>query len=140
MSALAVGGLAGALVAGAWKIRRRGVLVLWGAALLSVCLTGMAWAQELWSTAVLLGVAGAIAGLVNVHLVAWVMQRIAPEVRGRVSSVILLSSLGVGPISLAAAGFLAQAGTTVLFIGTGAALLVVTGAAASARAVRDIGE
>lgn len=138
VSALAVGGLMGALAAGLWKIRRPGALILGCTALVSVCLMSLVLAPALWSTAALLCVIGAIEGLANVQLVAWVMRRIEPEVRGRVSSVIMLSSLGLMPVSMGIAGFVAQWGAAVLFLGAGVALLAVTGAAASVRAVREI--
>jgi MFS family permease len=138
MAALAAGYLAGAIAAGAWNARRRGVLILGGAALLSVCLMGMALTSQLLSAAAVLLVMGAIASLVNVHISAWVMQRIETAVRGRVSSVLMLSSLGIMPLSMAVAGYLAAWGASALFVVAGAALLMVTAAAACSSAVRRL--
>ena len=45
-------------------------------------------------------------GLVHVHIAAWILQRIDSSVRGRVSSVLNLTSLGILPFSLALAGLL----------------------------------
>lgn len=140
LAAVAAGSLIGALAAGAWKPRRQGMLFLGGVALLSVSLMSMALARELRSAVALLVLTGAIGSLVEVHLVAWVMQRIEPGVRGRVSSVIMLSSLGIVPVSMAVSGFVARWGASVLFLGAGAALLAVTGAAALSGAVRGIRE
>jgi len=42
-------------------------------------------------------------------------------------------------VSVRITSFLAQGGANVLFLGAGAALLAVTGAAACARAAREIG-
>lgn len=140
LSAVAAGQLAGALAAGFWKTPRRGVLILGAAALLSVCLMSLARVDELWSAAAVLAVSGAAAGLLNVQLAAWVMQRIEPEVRGRVVSVVMLSSLGIAPVSMALAGFVTRWGVSVLFLVFGAALLMVTVAAASVGTVRGIRE
>jgi MFS family permease len=140
MSALAVGGLFGALSAGIWKVRRRGALIICGAALLAVCLMCLALAGDVRSAAGVLLVMGATASLVEVHIGAWVMQRIDPGVRGRVSSVLMLGSLGAVPISMAVAGLLAQQSLSALFVLAGAALLLVTGVAACSSSVRAIRE
>jgi hypothetical protein len=138
IAALAMGGLVGALAAGTWRARRRGMLILGGAAMLSVCLMITALAVDVWSAAAVLTVMGVIASLVNVHIVAWVMQRIDPAVRGRVSSVLMLSSLGILPVSMAVAGYLAASGADTLFLVAGGTLLIVTAAAASSSAVRSL--
>lgn len=139
VSALAVGGLLGALAAGAWKVRRRGPLILASATLLGGCLIAVPFVMGLAGLACELLVMGAIASLVNVHIGAWVMQRIDAAVRGRVSSVLMLASLGTVPISMAVAGFVAVWSLTGLFIVAGAAVLIVSASAACIPSVRHIG-
>ena len=92
ISAVAAGSLAGALLAGVWKIRRRGVMILVVSAALGICLGSIGFLGNLWSLAGLLMIMGAAAGMVNIHVSAWIMQRIEPTVRGRVASVLMLGS------------------------------------------------
>src|SRR5580693_6682500 len=82
ISAIAAGSLLGALLAGVWKIRRRGVMILAVAAVLGVCLGSIGLMGSVWSLAGVLLVMGVAAGLVNVHIGAWAMQRIEVAVRG----------------------------------------------------------
>jgi MFS family permease len=137
VSALAVGGVLGALAAGVWKIRQRGALILGGTMLLGVCMMVIAMATSVWSLASVLVLMGAVASLVNVHLGAWVMQRIDAAMRGRVSSVLMVASLGSMPISMAVAGLLASWSATGLFVLAGACVLIVA-AATSRSYVRRI--
>ncbi len=100
MSAVAAGSLLGALLAGVWKIRRRGVLMLVVAAASAPCLGSIGLMYSVWPLAGVLFVIGVLAGLLNVHFSAWVLQRIDAAVRGRVASVLMLATYGILPISL----------------------------------------
>jgi MFS family permease len=139
MSAAAVGGLTGALLAGVWKIQKRGLLVLGGSAALSMCLVGIGLHPTgiYWLAAALVLI-GCIAGLVNVHIGAWVMQRIDPAVRGRVSSVLILGSLGVAPISMGLAGVALLVNVSALFLMAGGALFCISAIAALRPPIRKI--
>jgi hypothetical protein len=136
LAALAVGGLAGALAAGARQVRRRGAQILTGAAVLSGCLMTLAVGARLWLIAGVLLVAGATAGLINVQIGAWVLKRIDAGLRGRVSSVLMLMSYGTVPVSMALAGWLGGFGLEGLFVLSAAALLLVAAGAALIREVR----
>jgi hypothetical protein len=138
VSAGAVGGVLGALAAGAWKVRRRGMLTAGGAALLGVGLMGIPFVPGVWGIAGALCAMAAIASLVNVHVGAWVMQRIDAAVRGRVSSVLMLASHGTLPVSMAVAGFGAAWSVTGLFVLAGAAVVLVAACAAGSPSVRSI--
>ncbi|RDI99892.1 MFS transporter [Dyella solisilvae] len=140
VAALAAGGLIGALVASAWKIRRRGVLIVAGSALLGFCLMAIPWAGGVASVAGVLLLMGATASLVNVHIGAWMMQRIDVEVRGRVSSVLMLASFGTAPLSMAVAGFLIAWNENLSFLLAGAAILLTAVVALLKPSVRDIRE
>jgi MFS family permease len=138
LSAAAAGSLAGALLAGIWKVRRRGVLILAVALVLGVSLGSIGLLAKLWMVAVALLVMGLSAGVTNVHIAAWIQQRVDPTVRGRVMSVLMLSVVGLLPVSYAVAGLLAGWSLRGLFIVSGAALLIVAALGAMQKHVRDI--
>lgn len=137
-SSVAVGGLLGTLLAGIWKIHRRGILVFGVCTVLSTCLCFIGILNRLWETMALLAVVGAAAGLSNVHLVAWIQQRVDAAVRGRVMSVVILSAYGLAPVSLAVAGFLIAWNFEYMFLLAGVAMLLVTAFGALQKTVRDI--
>lgn len=137
-SAIAVGSLLGALLAGVWKIRRRGVLILAVAAALSPCLASIGLMRSVWGLGGVLFVIGVIAALMNVHIGAWVMQRIDAAVRGRVASVLMLATFGIMPISYAIAGVMIAWSLKVMFLLAGLALLLTAAAASFHKSVREI--
>jgi hypothetical protein len=81
---------------------------------------------------------GISAGMANVQIGAWIMQRIDASVRGRVSSVLILGARGTMPISLALAGVLIAVGLKFMFLFAGSVLLLITIAAATQKTVRQI--
>ncbi len=81
---------------------------------------------------------GAAAGLLNVHVGAWAMQRIDVAVRGRVSSVLMLAAYGVAPMSLGVAGFLVAWNLKLAFLFSGALMVIVAAGAAFQKPVRQI--
>jgi len=138
MSAVAAGSLLGALLAGVWKIRRRGILMLLVAAALGPCMASIGFVNRVWLLAGVLFVIGAMAALMNVHIGAWVFQRIAAEVRGRVASVLMLASIGTMPISFALAGFLVAWNLKLTFLLAGLAMLLTAVGASFPKPVREI--
>jgi hypothetical protein len=81
---------------------------------------------------------GAAAGLCNVHIGAWAMQRIDATVRGRVSSVLMLASIGLMPVSLAVAGLLVAWSLKAMFLLAGGTMLLAAAGAAFQKPVREI--
>jgi MFS family permease len=138
VSSLAAGGLAGALTAGLVKVRRRGVLLLVASATIGACLAALGFLYQLAAIAALLVVMGACAAVTNIHLASWIQGRVDPAVRGRVVSVLMLSAIGLQPLSLAGAGLLAAWSLTGMFLVAAAALLTVTMAGAMRSSVRAI--
>ena len=138
ISALAAGSLVGAVLAGLWKTRKRGVLILLGAVVLGGCLSSIALAEQTWSVGAILAVMGTAAGMLNVHIGAWAMQRIDVAVRGRVSSVLMLAAFGMVPISLGVAGFLVAWNLRLMFLLAGALMMIVAFGAALQKPVRQI--
>jgi MFS family permease len=138
ISAFAAGSLLGALLAGVWKIRRRGLMILQITAVLGLCLGSIGLMYRVWSVAGVLFVMGVAAGMINVHVGAWAMQRIDAAVRGRVASVLMLASYGIMPISLAVAGFLVAWSLKFMFLIAGVLMLLTAAGAAFQKPVREI--
>jgi Transmembrane secretion effector len=138
VSSLAAGGLAGALTAGLVKVKRRGVLLLVASATIGACLAAFGFLYQLATIAALLVVMAACAAVTNIHLASWIQGRVDLAVRGRVVSVLMLSAIGLQPISLAGAGLLAAWNLTGMFLVAAAALLTATIAGAMQPSVRAI--
>jgi MFS family permease len=138
ISAVAAGSLLGALLAGVWKIRQRGVMILLVSLALGVCLGSIGLLGKAWSIASVLLIMGAAAGMVNIHIGAWIMQRIDVAVRGRVASVLMLASFGITPISLAVAGFLVAWSLKLMFLLAGGLMVLTAAGASFQKQVREI--
>jgi MFS family permease len=138
ISAASAGGLLGALLAGLWRVKRRGLLLLAACAVISVCVGSVGLWTHLWAIAASFFFMAISAGLANVQISAWLQQRVEPAVRGRVFSVLMLASFGLMPVSLAVAGFLVAWSLKVMFMIAGGAMLMVTVFGALHREVRAI--
>jgi MFS family permease len=138
ISAVAAGSLLGALLAGVWKIRQRGVMILLVSLVLGVCLGSIGMLGKVWSIASVLLIMGLAAGIINIHISAWIMQRIEIAVRGRVASVLMLASFGITPISLAVAGFLVAWSLKLMFLLAGGLMVLAAAGAAFQKPVREI--
>jgi MFS family permease len=138
LTCMAAGALCGALVAGIWKIQRRGILIIVVALVLGLFLGSLGMLSSRWAFPGVLLLMGIAAGMANVHIGAWIMQRIDPGLRGRVSSVLSFGARGTLPISLALAGLLMAVSLKLMFLLAGTVLLLVTIAAASQKTVREI--
>jgi len=138
MSAVAVGSLLGALGAGVWKIHRRGIMILLVAAALAPCLGSIGLMTKVPPLAGVLFVVGALVGFMNVHIGAWIMQRIDAAVRGRVASVLMLASFGIMPISFGIAGFMIAWNLKFTFLIAGLAMLITAAGASLQKSVREI--
>jgi MFS family permease len=138
VSAAAAGGLAGALLAGILKIKRRGVLLLGACVVISVALGSIGLLAKLWQIAAILLLMALSAGMANVHIAAWMQQRVEATVRGRVFSVLMLAGFGLLPVSLAAAGLLIAWDLKLMFIIAGASMLLITVFGALQKQVRAI--
>jgi len=137
-SSLAAGALCGALLAGIWKIRHRGIMILLIALVLALLLGSLAMLNGRWTIPAVLFLMGVSGGMTNVQIGAWIMERIDPAVRGRVSSVLTLGAMGTMPISLALAGLLIALSLKLMFLLAGSMMLLVTMAAAAQKTVRQI--
>ena len=137
-AAVAAGLLVGTLIAGMFAKHQRGPLLLWVSAVLGVCTMSIGLLNHLWLIAAMLFVMGTTSGLVSVHINAWFQQRVDRTKLGRVASVAMFASIGLMPVSLAVAGVLVQWSVVLMFLLSGASVLLVASLAATQRAVREI--
>jgi MFS family permease len=138
VSAAAAGGLLGALLAGVIKVRSRGVLLLCACVVISGCLGAMGLLGQLWQISGLLLIMAGSAGVANVHIAAWIQQRVDAAVRGRVLSVLMLAGFGLLPVSMAVAGLLIAWNLKWMFLLAGASMLLITVFGALHKEVREI--
>lgn len=138
LSAVGAGALGGALLAGVWKIRRRGIMILVLSLVLAALVGSLGMLNGKWTIPAVLLVMGLCVGLTNVQIGSWIMQRIDASVRGRVSSVLSLGGIGTVPISLALAGLLIAVSLKLMFLIAGSIMLLVAMAAATQKTVRQI--
>jgi MFS family permease len=138
ISSVAAGTLIGMLLAGVYKSRHRGRLLVGTAAILGVAMASMGRLTGFWPVAVLLLVMGCFSGFINVQIQAWLQQRVERSVLGRVSSVAMLSSFGLMPVSMAAAGVAVEWSVPWMFAVGGAAVTLVAAFGALQREVRAI--
>jgi MFS family permease len=138
VSSVAAGSLVGLLLAAARQQRKRGWLLLIVSVVVGICTASIGFIGQLWSLLSILFVMSASAGFLNVHLLAWFQQRVERAMLGRVMSVLMFASLGLMPLSLAAAGVAVQWSLRGMFAAAGALVLVVTFVAAMQRPVHEI--
>jgi MFS family permease len=138
LSALAAGGLVGAFIAGIWKVRRRGAVILSMCIVISLALCSLGILGRLWELMAVLAVIGMASGITNVHIIAWLQQRVEASLRGRVMSVVMLSGFGLLPVSLAVAGLLVAWNIKWMFLLSGMAMLLISGVGALQKQVREI--
>jgi MFS family permease len=138
VSSVAAGTLAGMLLAGVLKSQRRGLLLVSTTAVLGVATAGMGLLPGLWLVAALLLVMGCLSGFINVQIQSWFQQRVDRPVLGRVSSVSALSSLGLMPLSMAAAGAAVAWSAQWTFAISGLAVIAVSAFGALQKPVREI--
>ena len=138
ISSLAAGGLAGAVLAGVWKPRRRGVLLLSACAMIALCLGSIGLLNHLWPICGALVLMGISSGLANINIISWVQQRVETAILGRVMSVLMFLSLGLIPVSMAVSGVLAQWNLKWMYLLAASAMLLAISAGALQKPVRDI--
>ena len=136
-SAFAAGGLAGAIVAGTRKQKKRGIMLLFLGIWLGILLAAVGLLHHLWALCLDMVLMGLASGYSNIHMTAWYQERVEPVMMGRVMSLRMFTVFGTMPITLALSGILAEKSLPLLFISSGLLMLVVTFLAATQRPVRE---
>lgn len=128
LSAYAGGNLAGYLLAGATRpdaSKMRLILIVLIAAF-GIVIGAMGFITSTWIDFGLLLFLGVGNGFVAVILFTWVQTQTPKEMLGRVMSLVMLSSIGLQPISQAIAGALSRWDLTYAFAIPGALVLLLT--------------
>jgi predicted MFS family arabinose efflux permease len=138
LSAWGGGALFGALIAGVWRVKNRGRVVLGLAALLGILFITLGFLPNLVLVTIDLALMGLANGFWSVVGLAWVQKVVPDEFRGRAMSVVMLASAGIVPFSYALSGWLADLSLTLMFIIAGAVILSTVVSAGRNRALRTM--
>jgi MFS family permease len=139
LSCFSGGTLAGMALGGmVKKPRKRGMQFIGLGVLCGLELVGIGAYQKFWVIAGLLAVMGLGVGFVNVQFSTWIQLRVERAMLGRVMSVLMFAAIGLIPVSYAIAGVVAHWSLPWLFAGAGAILVVMSAAATSVKAAREL--
>jgi MFS family permease len=81
-------------------------------------------------------VMGTVNGYANIMLITWLQQKVAPDLTGRIMSLVMFAAIGLNPVSTALAGALIGLNATVLLVYSGILMTAFTLLAAFSRTVR----
>ncbi len=124
-SAWGGGSLIGALVGGSiTRLPHFGTVLLSMAFVLGLGLAAIGIAPNLLVALAVIGPMGILIGFVNVQYISWLQRRVPEELRGRIMSLVMLASIGLAPVSLAAAGALVDLGAATLMFGVAGAIVL----------------
>ena len=138
MSAFAAGGLTGTLLAGFSRHRKRGRLLLLVSTAIGLCLGSIGILRAAPLLIAVLFMMSGTAAFLNVQLITWFQQRVERIMMGRVMSVLMFSTIGLMPFSLAVTGVALKWSLPGTFILAGVMVLLITLLAVSLRPVREI--
>jgi len=139
LGAWGVGATLGALGAGFVPPPKRfGLLIIALCFWLGTGILIVGLAPSLVFAATTMALTGIGTGVVNTYGVSWLQRRTAPEMQGRVMSLVMLASMGLTPIGFAVSGVLAQANVTLLFVLAGAMVVLCGAGMAASRTARTL--
>ena len=139
LGAWGVGATVGALASGmVRRPERMGWIMIGVCVWFGVTIGAVGVIPTLAPAAIVMAIAGVASGAVNTFGISWLQRRTDPGMQGRVMSLVMMASMGLVPVSYALSGAIADLNTTLLFVGSGALMLVTALAAASSRTVRSI--
>jgi MFS family permease len=129
-SGFGAGALAGAVLAGSLRyVPRLGTVTGSVMAALGVGLALLGSAPNVIIAVVLATAIGVGVGFTNVRVIAWLQARTPEQLRGRVMSVVMMGSVGLAPISLAASGVVIDIGAVTLLFWIAGGLIVAAAVA-----------
>jgi hypothetical protein len=89
------------------------------------------------TAATVLAIIGLAAGCTNTIVITWLQTQTAPEMIGRVISVVMLTAVGLTPFSYLLAGVLAQRDLGLLFAASGLLVLTLAASALAYKPARE---
>lgn len=101
---------------------------------LGLAVIGLATTMYIAAAATL--VMGIANGYANIMLITWLQQKVAPEMTGRIMSVVMFAAVGLNPVSTALTGALIGLNPAALLVGAGILMTVFTLSGAFSPAVR----
>ncbi len=143
MSASAAGAFLGSLFAGIQLPSNRvlGILMMVLAMLRGVGTWLFAYINTTTEAMIIMAVMGVVMGYTMILFMTWIQQRIQMDFMGRVMSLVMLSVMGLQPLSLAFSGwFIDAVGLTPLFVGVGVFTTVTAALALLSKDIRRMGE
>jgi MFS family permease len=140
LSAWGGAALIGAIAAGTLGTRLQMSAVVPGTSVaMALALILIAFAPNVWATALAAVPLGAAIGVLQVSGMAWLQRRSDPALLGRVMSLVMFSVMGLTPLSYAVAGGVAESGSAQLFLGAGAAMTLLAAMTWVSPALRGTG-
>ncbi len=142
MSAYGGGALLGIILAGVLprpSPDRFGPVLLGVTSLLGIGLIALPFSSSTALSAVICLAMGTTMGHVNIRFMTWLQKRIPEALMGRIMSLIMFASLGIGPVSTALAGVILNVDLYLLFVGAGILMSAVTLLSLPRPTVRQIG-
>lgn len=139
MSLFGGGALTGTLLAGVLPKLSKKWLCTVSLSVISLMGVGLAvigLSSTMYVAAVSALVMGIANGYANINLITWLQLKVAPEMTGRVMSLVMFAAIGLNPISTALAGALIGLNLTVLLVCAGLLMTAFTLSAAFSPAVR----
>ena len=82
-------------------------------------------------------VMGSASGYANILMITWLQRKVAPEMTGRIMSLVMFAAIGLNPVSTALAGVFIGLNTAVLLVCAGILMTLFTLSAAFSSAVRN---
>jgi predicted MFS family arabinose efflux permease len=139
MSLFGGGALLGTVLAGILprpSKKRLGTVSLSVLSIMGIGLAVIGFAPTMYIAAAATLVMGLANGYANIMLITWLQQKVAPEMTGRVMSLVMFAAIGLNPVSTALAGALIGLNAALLLFCAGSLMTLFTLSAAFSRAVR----
>lgn len=139
MSTFGGGALLGIILAGILpkpSKKTLGTISLSVLSLMGIGLAVIGLAPSMYAAAAAALGMGSANGYANIMLITWLQQKVAPEMTGRVMSLVMFAAIGLNPVSTAVAGALIGLNVTLLLVFAGMLMTLFTLAAAFSHTVR----
>ena len=140
LSAFAGGALFGAILAGTLPApkRRFGPILVVLFALSGLLLMPFGFLGSMWIAAAVALVIGVAEGYAGIMFMSWLQARTPQRMMGRVMSLLMISAVGLSPLSYAVSGALLKLSLEWVFVGAGALLTLLCLAVVLRREVRTM--